>query len=93
MNSEAYEKYISFLKKYCIKHRFSLLEANKHLVCIIVAKEYGIANTEEETLLKRLEREQCSNVYKYIERPKTFQQNVCLGLYTGTCSWALCGRR
>lgn len=82
---ECYRDYICFLKKYCLIHRISFEEANKHIVCIAAAEQYGITDVCEKELLKTLQSLKCDDVREVLEDAydKTFFH--CYGAYIGFC--------
>lgn len=83
---EQYRDYVCFLKKYCLKHKISFKEANKHLTCIVVAKEsYGISDVREPSLLEVLRELKCDDVCEIIENAYDKKFARCYGAYIGYC--------
>lgn len=83
---ERYHDYIRFLKKYCLAHKVSLEEANKHIICIAVAEEnYGIEDVREPELLSALRDLKCDDVREVIEDAYDKKFPHCYGAFIGFC--------
>ena len=83
---ERYRDYVCFLKKYCLKHEISFEDANKHLICIAVAKEsYGISDVREPVLLEVLQKLKCDDVHEVIEDAYDKKLPRCYGARIGYC--------
>ena len=94
---ERYRNYVQFLKKYCIQRRICFEQANEHVICIAVAREYGIEDVHEPELLNALQSLKCDDVCEVIE--DAYDKNFlrCYGAFIGFCQPsmhnALCQRR
>ena len=82
---ERYHNYIRFLKKYCLAHKVSFEEANKHILCIATANEYGISDVREPELLSALQDLKCDDVCEVIENAYDKKFPRCYGAFIGFC--------
>lgn len=82
---ERYRDYIRFLKKYCVQHKVSFEEANKHLLCIEAADEYGVKDVRDPELLEVLQNLKCDEVCEVIEDAYDKKFPLCYGAYIGFC--------
>ena len=82
---ERYRDYICYLKRYCIEHKVSFEEANKHIICIAVAEEYGISDVREQELLNALQSLKCDDVCEVIEDACDKKFPRCYGAFIGFC--------
>lgn len=82
---EHYRDYIRFLKKYCVQHKVSFEEANKHLLCIEAADEYGVKDVRDPELLEVLQNLKCDEVCEVIEDAYDKKFPLCYGAYIGFC--------
>lgn len=82
---ERYHDYVRFLKKYCVQRRVSFEEANKHLLCIEAASEYGVKDVRDPKLLQVLQNLKCDEVCEVIEDAYDKKFPLCYGAYIGFC--------